>query len=164
MLWDGVSFHLDHFTFEQAFGGAFSNALLQALNQALVLLHRAGTNCHVVVFREHPGVEIGRHICADVHLSEILVIRHLLRWKFDPFLEGNRHFVITRVHCFGHPGVGTISANDQIHIKGFWVPCWTTLAVVGVVNAIWALPVFAGVDFLHQAIDQRGAKICRAVP
>ena len=148
MLWNGVSFHLDHFTFEQAFGGAFSNALLQALNQALVLLHRAGTNCHVVVFREHPGVEVGRHICADVHLSEILVIRHLLRWKFDPFLEGNRNVVITGIHRFRHSGVGAISPDDQIHIQGFWVPSRTATAVIGVVDAIRALPVVTGVDFL----------------
>ena len=163
MLWDGMSLHFDHFTFEEAFGGTFANALLQTFNQALVLLHRAGTNRHVVIFREDPGVKVGRHICADVHLGKILVIRHLLRRKFDSLLEGNRHVVITGVHRFCDAGIGSIGTDDQIHIQGFGLPCWTATAVVGVMDALRALTVCAGVNFLHQAVDQRGAEIRRAV-
>ena len=157
MFWNGVSFNLDHLTLEQPFGGPFSDSLLQTLNQALVLLHRAGTNRHVVIFREHPGIEIRRYVCTDVHLREILVVGHLFRRKFDPFLEGNRHVVITGVHRLRHSGVGSIGTDDQVHIKGFRLACRTATAVIGVMNAIRPLTVFAGVDFLHQAIDQRGA-------
>ena len=78
MLGDGVRFDLDHLAFEQTLAGAITDPSLETLNQALVLLHRAGANRHVVVFGEDPGIEIGGHISAHVHLGEIFVVGHLL--------------------------------------------------------------------------------------
>ena len=41
--------------------------LLVLLDRRLVD-HRAGAHCHVVVLREHPAVEVRRHVIAHVHL------------------------------------------------------------------------------------------------
>ena len=53
-----MGFHLDHFTLEQTLIGPLPDAPLQTLDQALVLLHGSRSNGHVVVFGEHPGVEV----------------------------------------------------------------------------------------------------------
>ena len=58
MFGNRMGFHLDDFTMQQAIAGPQTNAFLQPLDQALVLLHRAGTHGHMVVLGENPGIEI----------------------------------------------------------------------------------------------------------
>ena len=48
MLWNRVGFDLDHFALEQTLTRPFTDSFLEALDQGLVLLHRAGANGHVV--------------------------------------------------------------------------------------------------------------------
>ena len=158
-----MRFHLDHFAFEQALVGPFSDALLQTLDQALVLLHGAGAHCHMVVLGEHPGIEVRRNIRADVHLGQILVIGHLFGRKLDPLLEGDGHVVVPGIHRFGHAGVGTVSADDQVHIEALLFAGGAAAAVVGVMKGVGTLSVVTGVDLLDQTVHQRGAEVCGTV-
>ena len=66
---DRMGLHLDHFAINQPLFGTFPDSLLKAFNQALILLHRAGTYGYVIIFGEHPSIEIGGHIRAHVHFS-----------------------------------------------------------------------------------------------
>lgn len=43
-----------------------------------------GHHHHVVALGEDPPVEVWRDVAADVHLGEVLVVGHLLRWEADP--------------------------------------------------------------------------------
>ena len=159
MFWDGVSLNLDHFSFEQAFVGPFPNSLLQTFDQALVLLHRAGPDSDMVVLGKDPGVEVRRDVGADIHLSQIFVVGHLLCGELDSFLEGDGDVVIARIHGLGDTGVGTVGSDDQIHIESFLFPGGTTAAVIGVMQGVRPLTVHAGVDLLNKAIHKCCAEI-----
>ena len=154
MLGNGVSFHLDHLTVDQALLGPLTDAFLQALDQGLVLLHGSGADRNVVVLGEHPGVEVGGHVRAHVHLGEALVVLHLLRGELDALLEGDRHVVIAGVHGLGHAAVGTVGANDQVHLKALGFARGFPFAVVGIGEGVRPLAVGTGVDLGDQAIHQ----------
>ena len=160
MLGDWVGLYLDHFAIEQALFSPFPDALLQTLNQGLVLLHGAGAHSYVVVFREHPGVEIWRHIGSDIHFGQVFVILHLFGWQLNPLLESNRHVVIASIHRLGNAAIGPIGANDQINGQFLGNTSGFTGAVIGVMEGIGALALGAGINFGNQTIHQVGAQAC----
>ena len=158
-----MGFHLDHFPFDQALAGPLTDAHLQVFDQGLVFLHGAGADRHVVVFGEDPGVEVRRDIGADVHLGQALVVAHLFGRKLDPLLEGDGHVVIAGIHRFGDAAVGTIGANDQIHLKAFGGAGGRTIAVVRVLQGVGTLALGSGLDLGDQTINQRGPELGRTV-
>ena len=164
MFRDGMRLNLDDLAFVKTFCGAFTNPLLQALDQALVLLHRPCPHGHMVVFGEHPGIEIRGNVGTDVHLSQILVIGHFLRRKLDPLLKGDGNVVIAGIHGFGHPGIGAIGTDDQIHIQRLLFPGWSSATVIGVMDGVGTLSFLTGINPQNKAVDQRCAEVCSAIP
>ena len=69
MFWDGVSFYFNDLTAHESFGSAGTDTCLQLFDASLIDFHRASTDGYVVVFGEHPSVEIGRYVIADVHFG-----------------------------------------------------------------------------------------------
>ena len=164
MFWNRMGLHLDHFAIEQAFFGPLTDAFLQALNQGLVVLHRSSTHGHVVVLWKDPGVKIGRHISAHIHLSQAFVIFHLFGRQLDAFLECNGNVVIAGIHRLGNTAVGPIGADDQIHLQGLGLPGGFPRGVIGIGERVRALAVLAGVDFGHKTIHQMGTQFRGPVP
>ena len=162
VLRDGMGFHLDHLAAEQALAGPLADAPLQGLDQGLVFLHGAGAHRHVVVLGKHPGVKVGGHIGAHVHLRQILVVGHFLPGQADPLLKGNGHLVGPRIHGLGHPGVGPVRADDVIHLQGLAITLEPG-TVGGVTDGVGAFALGSGGDGLHQAVDQGGAILRRPI-
>ena len=67
MFGDRMGFHLDHFALEQTIAGSLADALLQTLNQGLILLHGAGSHRDMIVFGKDPGIKIRGNIGSHIH-------------------------------------------------------------------------------------------------
>ena len=115
MLRNRMGFDLDDFAVNQPFFGSFTDALLESLDQPLVLLHGSSTNRHVVVLGEHPGIKVWRYISTHIHLSQVFVVLHLLGRQSDALLESDGHVVVTGIHSLGHSTISAISPHNQIN-------------------------------------------------
>ena len=149
MLGDRMGFHLDDFTVQEAFLGPFADAFLQALDQALVVLHGSRTHGDVVVFREDPGIEIWGDIGSHIHFRQALVVLHLFRGQLDALLESDGHVVVASIHRFGNPAVGSIGPNNQIHFQRFALAGGLARRVVRVGEGVRPLPLAARIDLGH---------------
>mmetsp|Transcript_83181 Transcript_83181/g.214271 ORF Transcript_83181/g.214271 Transcript_83181/m.214271 type:complete len:590 (-) Transcript_83181:14-1783(-) len=116
VLRDRVRLHADDLTTLDARRRALTDALLVLLD-ALLVHHGAGAHGHVVVLGEDPGVEVRRHVLTNVHLSALLVVLHLVLRDAHALLEGNGVLIVARLDLLGHAAVGTIGADDHVHLQ-----------------------------------------------
>ena len=127
--------------------------------------HRAGAYGYVVAFREHPPVKVRRHVVTDVHFSQILVVNHFVVRDFNSLLKGNRVVVITGADELRHPRVGTVSADDGVHLQRAPLAHSTGLAVVaGVVEDVRGGGAFGGVHLKEETVDDGGSGGGSALP
>mmetsp|Transcript_21165 Transcript_21165/g.36346 ORF Transcript_21165/g.36346 Transcript_21165/m.36346 type:complete len:229 (-) Transcript_21165:862-1548(-) len=77
VLRNGVSLDFDQLAASKTLSRTDADGILVFLN-AGAINDRARSNSNVVVLRENPGVEIRGHIISNVHLSEVLVVFHLV--------------------------------------------------------------------------------------
>ena len=74
-------------------------------------------------------------------------------------MEGDSHVVIAGIHGFGNAAIGTISPDDQIHLKAFGGPGGRTIAVVGVLECVRPLALRSGLDLGDQAIYKDSSEV-----
>mmetsp|Transcript_8532 Transcript_8532/g.25635 ORF Transcript_8532/g.25635 Transcript_8532/m.25635 type:complete len:295 (-) Transcript_8532:30-914(-) len=71
----------------------------------------------MVVLGKDPAVKVGRDVVADVHLCEVLIVLHLVVWKLDPLLEGDRVGVLASIDGLGNTRVGAVGSDDHVDLK-----------------------------------------------
>mmetsp|Transcript_16027 Transcript_16027/g.52205 ORF Transcript_16027/g.52205 Transcript_16027/m.52205 type:complete len:524 (+) Transcript_16027:104-1675(+) len=162
VLGDRVSLHFHDL-------GVWAQLLCAALADGGLVL-RDGRAVHdstsadadMVVLGEDPGVKVGRHVIADIHLGQVLIVRHLLIRNLDAFLEGNRIVVLAGVDGLGRARVGTVGTNDDVELGLSRRPLGRPLLVLGVLNCVRAVGV-GKLNLLHKAVDRGGAELNSAV-
>ena len=167
MLRDGVGLDLDDLSSGNLVTGTVADGLLVLLDGGAVH-YRSGSDTNVVVLGEHPSVEVGGDVVADVHLSHLLVERELLVRDLNPLLEGNGEVVLSGVHGLGDAGVGAVGTNDEVDLHllgGSGAGSRDEFGVLDVVLGILVLNVVGGdVDGGDKRIDGLSSVGDGAVP
>mmetsp|Transcript_742 Transcript_742/g.1646 ORF Transcript_742/g.1646 Transcript_742/m.1646 type:complete len:271 (+) Transcript_742:624-1436(+) len=140
--------------------GAIACGLLVLLNGSLVH-HSSGSNGNVIILGEHPSVEIWRHIISDIHLSQILVVLHLLIIDANTLLESNSIICFSSTNVLCNTRVCSISSNDHVNLQCGWHSHLASLLILVIVQGDWAISFL-----LHahvQTIDQVGSQLFGAL-
>eukprot|EP00968_Pinguiococcus_pyrenoidosus_P016466 scaffold1596_cov302-Pinguiococcus_pyrenoidosus.AAC.35 len=117
VLRDGVGLDLDDLASGDLGAGAVADGLLVLLDGRAV---HDGASAHadVVILGEDPSVEVGADIVTHVHLSELLVERHLLIVDLDALLEGDGVVVLAGTDGLGDARVGTCRGQQEANQHG----------------------------------------------
>mmetsp|Transcript_34308 Transcript_34308/g.76133 ORF Transcript_34308/g.76133 Transcript_34308/m.76133 type:complete len:465 (-) Transcript_34308:340-1734(-) len=151
VLRDGVGLNADDLATLGLDLGAVAGCLLVLLNGSLVD-DSAGADGHVVVLGEHPAVEVRGHIITHVHLSQVLVVLHLVIGDADALLEGNGVVILAGINVLGDTAVGTVSTNHNVNLHSLGHADLAALSIVIVVDLDGALAVLRGLQLHHQAV------------
>ena len=112
----------------------------------------------MVVLGEHPAVEVGGDVVADVHLGEVLVVLHLLVGDLDALLEGDGVVVLAGVDVLGDAGVGTVGTDDDVHLHRLGLANLGVHLVVVVVDGDGTVALAGVVELHEEAVDEVGAE------
>mmetsp|Transcript_7160 Transcript_7160/g.15532 ORF Transcript_7160/g.15532 Transcript_7160/m.15532 type:complete len:424 (-) Transcript_7160:245-1516(-) len=120
VLRDWVGLNLDDLSPSNLISSTVADGLLVLLNGRAVH-NGSSSNTNVIIFGEDPSVEVRGDIVADIHLSHLLVERHLILSDLDALLEGNGEVVLASVHGLRHARVGAVGSDDEVdvHLGGF---------------------------------------------
>merc|ERR1719188_2065244 len=166
VLRDRMSLNTNDLTTLDARSGSFADALLVHLD-ALLIHHRASADGNVIILREHPRVEVWRHVLADVHLGPLLVVLHLALVNAHALLEGDRILVVPGVDQLGHPAVGTVSPYDDVDLKSLPDALASAILLVAQIVVLENLRIAVLLRQIHaheEAVDNSGTVLRRRVP
>lgn len=96
--------------------------------------HGTGTYRNMVTFGEDPAVEVWGHVVTDIHFCEVFVVSHLIVWDLHALLEGDSVVVVAGSNRWGNTRVGSISSNDNIDFKSFFLTLVLSVDIVDIVN------------------------------
>mmetsp|Transcript_14599 Transcript_14599/g.29399 ORF Transcript_14599/g.29399 Transcript_14599/m.29399 type:complete len:418 (-) Transcript_14599:489-1742(-) len=145
--------------------GPHSDSLLVLLDSGAVG-DGACAHSNVVVLGEHPSVEIGGYIVSHVHLSQVLVVLHLLIGNLDSLLEGHSVVIRSCTHCLGNAGVRTICPDDQVEVHRGGEPRAALCArcsEVRIVNSILSVLFPWEINLGHKPVNSVSSLLDRPV-